>query len=475
MIQWDSFSRWILADALLATSPITNQLAFNIIRAYHGDPVNQGLDSQTAMDLQLNSDAFWQENWSHPYPNPTMLCFPAQCLINGIEIELLSWGLPGLTTQDIRSLDEFLATLERGAIAGPVYGELVVHAARYILHFWLIWKGWFDNPLEWLPTEATFRLNDNPADSYPPSGPDQYQLEWRWLLSFLNLAIELNEPELITIPSYFGTVGKFPEIQKLKKDEVWIEKRQEAIRGLARLPYSFRLEYERNKKGEVEEYRVFAKARPCENPEAALMATLCTYEHLILTRLQDLRMTWMKLRSSHNLKVADINQDLLNGIDWQRGMWPMPFQNDNRLNTTAMRATFIQPKTVQEKRVDPLRRDLDTMFNKNSGIKKGISHALKVVEADDEALILKLIPDLEKILRVARPPFWEVGAQKGKVKKLKLTYIQPKHLNFNWDQVKGNDRLDFCSKIVCEYIKKVTQKRYTISAIYRFLSGKLPK
>ena len=91
------------------------------------------------------------------------------------------------------------------------------------------------------------------------------------------------------------------------------------------------------------------------------------------------------------------------------------------------------------------------------------------IHPETAALIVDTISDLKKILEVAWP-LENIENQKRKARDLILNILGARHMNFCWLEVKPNERLDLCAKIVAEYLEDVTEQRYALASIKKILA-----
>jgi len=292
-------------------------------------------------------------------------------------------------------------------------------------------------------------------------------VEWHWVIFFIGLSEELSEPHLELIPSFF--MGRTKE--EVTSHPIWKERREALGKDLPNLP--FRLNYHEDANGK---YVIIIKSQG-DRIYQSLISLLALHEWEVNLFAKPTVKMWLKMRASHELDRSDIDEALMNRMEWQVGRWPDLLVKDPKLQTTALTSIAIGNWSRPEYRsyVENTKKAIEKLYKKCSGYGPGnIRRVEKAIDQDTKSIILSLVPDLVKILRVAWP-IKEIVEQKAKAKNLNLSLIKPKHLDFTWGKVKPNDRLDFCSKIVRKYLRDETDIKYALKIIYRTLSGKIPK
>ena len=462
----------------VSNSPQTYQLMVNIERAFRGQPINQYLDD-AARSLCESTYKVAAPGWTRALPHPDVLCFPGHEFVFDVTTRLFRFGAPGaIERQQLHDTSEFFNVVARGARASKTFASILPVIGQYILHLWLVWYWWgIDSKKGWTIDKVTFgiaQLEDGRYSVCPPPSSYSAKLEWSWLLRFLNLACVIGENDLSLIPPYWPNVAPYRDdsplsVKDASRDPVWVDMRKDAMSRSTIYPYRFRFLQD-------DGLLVVAEAQHQKDLYPNLMISMSGLEQLLLKVIEDISSDWRKVRASDSLQSSDIDEALCNKMRWIINEWPDPFRADSKLSTTGMRMSYIQPwkEATAKKSMEALKKDIDKVFKRASGFGPGIKYVEKQLDQETEKMIRASIPDLMKILKVAWP-LKDIRKQKDEAKRLRLSTLEAKHLDFAWSKAKANDRLDFCTRIVREYLKDETGTQYELKAVYQFLRGKLPR
>lgn len=395
---------------------------------------------------------------------PDIVCYPGHMLTVHTTLSLLSLANPGMDIRNPPDYDALYESLSRATTSPDIFACFLPSIGRYILYLWLIRSFVMSGDKKWRIAKICF--GSKQGNCYPNVDCPAIFYEWFWVSEFLLLSAILCEPNLDLIPAFWsgGTrddVVGHPE---------WHNRRSFLLQALPTLPYIL-------KQQPITEqgFAVIAEAQGTDL-YTKLTIVMAALELQILRTLDLIRSLWLKMRSQGTLESPQVDEVLTTRINWQMGQWPDAFIKDHDLNTTAMRLTFIRDwcDSRQRAAMQHLSKGITSIFKTASGYGRGRPPLLQHIDESATNILTALIPDLIKVLEIVWP-FKEITQHKKDVKALSLSLLQPTHFNFPWEQVKQNDRLDFCAKIVHEYLLDITGRDYKLKAIYQALSGKLPK
>jgi hypothetical protein len=402
---------------------------------------------------------------------PDVLFGPFFLLPLFVNVSLLFNGAPGMYEPNrAYKLDFSEQVLIRGAISPADYSFLILLIHCYSFQVGFL-KAWFENGFKerWQLKTVDFGLETKDTLTTNSAASDdqlEYELEASLIRALLFLGslqqpLGLGNTSSREVSSHHRNLGDGLFLSEIVGD---LGKHYKGISEL------FSLQNCSDKSVLVRSNWLDKKKQATE-----LLNSIAVLEHSVWRTFSSLVSQWYKLRASDKLIEADADKSFRWSMESLMDEWPDAIPSDTRLATTAARSAFISKQPVGQKRADPIRRKLDGIFNRHHGIRSGnIGRVKKTLPDETKDLIVSLIPDLLKILPVAWP-MTEIPEQRERVKQLNLKRIKRNHLNFNWDEVKANERFDLLAKIVAEFLEEQTQTPYHLKTIKHFLKDKLPK
>lgn len=388
------------------------------------------------------------------------ICAPGHKLIDDTFGALLFWGSPGVNAEEIP--ENLVDVLMRGATSPDIFAALLPSLGKYILYLWLvrtlIQTGMNEWPSERMPFK--YEYNDDGLQGHPTIDCPEIGLEWFWIGQFLNLSSTLNIPDLDLIPAFwYGSKENTMDYPR------WKEMRLELQTMRPHLAYVFRHVEVGSRAGKI-------LAIPQNKDLYSVMIMMTGLEISIHGFLKGMiQPEWEKMRSQGELNQDQIDKNLRTRFNWQINEWPEPFLEDHELSTTAQRSTYIgnHKDRDQVKWMDKTHKTIKKLFKRSDGVMQGKGRTKNKLDLKDEDLIMALGPDLDKALEFAWPIEKKVVTSRGElkmqIKKLTFEKLRAQHFEFRWSEIKPNDRLDFLSKIVRQYLLDITGNKYNLRVL----------